>query len=470
MALAQIQGPSSSQTPYLVPSAAGVKTVAILTVGDSVNNKPGSNDPYRLVGIPDGTGALDNGDGTFSFFVNHEISATQGFTRRHGGTGAFVSRWKVRKDDFTVLNGEDQVKFFFAPSAGAKNFGRLCSADLPPTEAFFNAATGLGTQFPIFMNGEEIGAEGRAFAHVVGGPANGFSYYLPKLGRFSWENSLASPSSGDTTFVVGLDDTTPGQVYVYLGRKTDRGGPHQRAGLANGLLYGIKVPGAALESRTTGIGGATTFTLEPMGDQAGKSGAQLQAESVAQGVTEWLRPEDGAWDTINPNRFYFVTTDRFDQTKNGTGAQIGRSRLWRLTFDSLTNPTGGTVELLLDGTEAMQMMDNLCIDRKGNLVIQEDVGNQSHSSKIWYYEPVTDTLTLVAQHDPARFGDLGVPPTAPFTADEESSGVIDASAILGPGWFLLDVQAHYNIGDPELVEGGQINAIFIPAAATPSQP
>src|SRR5262249_37326080 len=39
--------------------------------------------------------------------------------------------------------------------------------------------------------------------------------------------------------------------------------------------------------------------------------------------------------------------------------------------------------------------------------------------------------------------------------DEESSGVIDVSDILGPGAYLLDVQAHYQTGDPELVEGGQ---------------
>jgi len=36
--------------------------------------------------------------------------------------------------------------------------------------------------------------------------------------------------------------------------------------------------------------------------------------------------------------------------------------------------------------------------------------------------------------------------------------------ILGPGWFLLDVQAHYNISG-ELVQGGQLLAMFDPTAA-----
>jgi hypothetical protein len=37
--------------------------------------------------------------------------------------------------------------------------------------------------------------------------------------------------------------------------------------------------------------------------------------------------------------------------------------------------------------------------------------------------------------------------------DEESSGIIAVDDILGEGWYLLDVQAHYNPGDAELVEG-----------------
>jgi len=67
---------------------------------------------------------------------------------------------------------------------------------------------------------------------------------------------------------------------------------------------------------------------------------------------------------------------------------------------------------------------------------------------------------MVAQHDPDRFS-----PGSPdfLTIDEESSGVIPMDEILGEGWFLLDVQAHYAT-DTELVEGGQLLAIRIPSA------
>lgn len=146
-------GPSSSQSPYLLGSQPGIVTKSILTVGDSVNNKPDGS-PYRMVGIPDGLGAFDNGDGTFTVLMNHELSSSQGVVRAHGASGAFVSRWTIRKDDLTVLNGEDLIKTLnvWDPTlnggagdwkiantdADPARLNRLCSADLAPVSAFFN--------------------------------------------------------------------------------------------------------------------------------------------------------------------------------------------------------------------------------------------------------------------------------------------------------------------------------------------
>ena len=107
------------------------------------------------------------------------------------------------------------------------------------------------------------------------------------------------------------------------------------------------------------------------------------------------------------------------------------------------------------------MFDNMTIDHHGHVYIQEDPGGNAYLAKIWRYDIATDTATVVAQHDPARF----TPGASGFlTIDEESSGIIDASHVLGDGWFLLDVQAHYGVGDPELVQGGQLLALYDPAA------
>ena len=69
-----ITGPSSSESPYLLRAQPGVVTVSLFTVGDSVNLKPDGVTPYRAVGIMDGLGAFDNGDGTFTLVMNHEIA------------------------------------------------------------------------------------------------------------------------------------------------------------------------------------------------------------------------------------------------------------------------------------------------------------------------------------------------------------------------------------------------------------
>ena len=109
------------------------------------------------------------------------------------------------------------------------------------------------------------------------------------------------------------------------------------------------------------------------------------------------------------------------------------------------------------------MLDNMAIDKFGHIVLLEDVGNSPHNGKVWLYDIASDQLTMIAKHDPARFGDLLVSPTSPFNQDEETSGVIDVSDILGADYFLLDDQAHYRTGIPsDIVEGGQYMALHIP--------
>src|SRR5262245_32592435 len=77
-------------TPYLLPVDPSVTTRAILTVGDVVPlTGTTTGQTYRMVGVPDGLGAFDNGDGTFTLLMNHELLATQGVTRAHGSNGAF---------------------------------------------------------------------------------------------------------------------------------------------------------------------------------------------------------------------------------------------------------------------------------------------------------------------------------------------------------------------------------------------
>ena len=191
-------------------------------------------------------------------------------------------------------------------------------------------------------------------------------------------------------------------------------------------------------------------------DAKNLTGAQIESASDAAQVTEWQRPEDASSDPKHPNDLYFAIMSSFTT----------QSKLYRLRFADPANPAaGGTVDQLLDGTETggtaerLHMLDNITVDARGNVMLQEDPGNQPYLARIWRYDIKRDALTEVATFDPALFS----PGAASFvTQDEESSGFIDATDILGQGWYLLDAQVHKTNPDPELVEYGQLLALFVP--------
>ncbi|HWP09563.1 MAG TPA: hypothetical protein VNN72_27670 [Polyangiaceae bacterium] len=458
-------GIQTTAAPYLVPiSGSGVQVHQFLTTGDSPNLKPDGVTPYRMAGLPDGLGAYDNGDGTFTLLSNHEMpSATAGIARAHGGKGAFVSKWTIRKADLNVLEGEDLIQhvFLWNPAtsayaeATAPAFGRFCSADLPEQSALYDAASGLGYDGRLFFDGEETGNEGRGMVHAL----DGTSWEVPRAGKMSFENSVANPGTGKVTVVASLDDTTPtntatgntGEVYFYYGTKTNAGLPVDKAGLTNGDLYGLRVVGVKDESTAAPIA-TGPFELYKFGNVEAWTGQKLSDESRANNVTGFNRPEDGAWDPNDTNDFYFVTTAAFSAP----------SRLWRARFTNAARPDlGGTFENLLDGSEGHHMFDNITIDQFGHVYLCEDVGGNDHLGKVWRYDIASDTLTMIMQHNPDYFGPGGV---NFLTNDEEASGVIDAADVLAPGWFLIDVQNHKASADVELVEGGQYLAFFDPAS------
>jgi hypothetical protein len=459
-------GPTSSASPYLVGVDASISTRSLLTVGDQTE----ANDGWQMVGIPDGLGAFDNGDGTFTVLMNHELGATQGVVRDHGSIGSFVSTLTIDKTTLEVTAGHDLIQavhqydattdsFFAATTA----FNRLCSADLADQSAFYNEDTGLGYNGGrLFLNGEEGGTEGRAFAHIASGAEAGNSYELAFMGNMAFENVVANYGTGNTTVVAATDDGQNGQVYFYFGQKQATGNAVEQAGLVGGSLYGLQISelnnGADNnnESNATNLGGdyQSAFSLINLGDVSDMTGAAIDAASEAAGVTSFLRPEDGAWSTVDPDIFYFVTTNGFGQP----------SRLWEVDFNDASNPTaGGTIKMLLDGTEGQQMLDNMTVTKDGKILMQEDPGGNNHIAKVWQYDPATDALTLLAQHDPDRFDPAAPVGGEPFlTNDEESSGIIDLTDILGSAGqnvFLWDVQAHYNVGG-ELVQGGQLGLMY----------
>ena len=506
------KGPSTSITPYVQGVLPGVDITSILTTGDKVGS-------YRMGGIPDGLGAFDNGNGTFTVLMNHEIGNALGVTRDYGGQGAYVSSWVINKSDLSVVSGGDLIKKVYGwdstnQSVGAQitnwnssnSFNRFCSADLSPISAYYNPATGLGTMDRIYMHGEEGGARGWQMATVATGADKGNSYVLGKFNPSTngsgltavggWENALANPYAQNKTIVIGNNDGGTGvlnnALAVYVGTKTNSGTAIDRAGLTNGTTMFVNVAGNSAEipaanaaTRATGIASGTAFTLS------------------SSASTTFSRPEDGAW-TLDGKHYYFATTDRLDTTEAAGGTQKGATRLWRLNFTDVTDPTaGGTIDLVIDGgsfaggvgATKPNMFDNISVNSDGTVTLLEDTGGADHNGKIWQYDPSSGQLKILAKADALRFGELDssgtwtgptlrtTPTAAGFhTNDEETSGVIDVSDILGKNdgkkYQLFVTQDHASASGlqaaglldltanpAELVEGGQL--MLMTTAAVP---
>lgn len=464
LAIAQIvQGPNSSRTPYLLPSAPNSGVVrgvtSITTATDLVSLTGSPVTPYEMAGLMDGMGAYDNGDGTVTVLICHEINTLNGVARKHGGTGAFISETIVDKQTLAVVSAQDLIDRVVLANGTVRSvangnplaLGRFCSGDVPEVSAFFNAASGLGTSERMFLCGEEFANQGLAVATVATGADKGAAYTLPAFNMDtavgatgvwgSWENLVANPFAQNTTIVAGTNDggtgVMNGRVTIYLGTKTNLGTAVDRAGLKNGVNHFVDVVGNPVEivsssTRATNITSGTRFNLVAFG-------------ATANG-TAFSRPEDGAWDPTNPRDFYFVTTDRLDTSTNtgfnqtigasGPANQRGMSRLWRLRFDDITNPLlGGVVDLVIDGSKNNQkvnMLDNMCVGGDGMVYLTEDPGNSTYLGKTWAYDPATDTLVQLLKFDSARWGELAVQggtpgAVTPYTNDKEISGVIDVT-------------------------------------------
>nr|WP_263539294.1 PEP-CTERM sorting domain-containing protein [Paucibacter sp. Y2R2-4] len=518
-----VQGVSSSQSSY-IKGATGYDITSIITAGDAVGG-------YRMSGLPDGLGAFDNGNGTFTVLMNHEIGANAGIARAHGGTGAFVSSWVIDKATLQVKSGGDLIQRVYgwdaatqatgAQVTGAANlsFQRFCSADLAAASAYTYTDTSgksYGTSSRIFLNGEEVGtsANSRAMAHVATGSDAGSSFVLGKfnpatngsgLAQYSaYENLAANPFSQLKTVVVGQNDGGTGiasnAVAVYVGTKTDSGSAVDRAGLTNGVMKYVNVAGNASEiadsnTRATNIANGSRFTLS------------------ATASTTFSRPEDGAWDVRagKQNVYYFVTTDRLDGTELTGGTQVGATRLWRMTFDDIANPdAGGKLDILVDGSKMAggvgnsraNMFDNMTVNKDGTITMLEDTGGADHNGKIWEYNLETGAVKIIAKSDTTRFGDVvngaftgpASGKTTPngstgyHTNDEETSGIIDVTDIFdangttGKKYQLFVTQDHASAagldaagmlvgGNPAgIVEGGQLQLMVSDVVAAVPEP
>ena len=452
--------------PYVEPVGGEYQIRPLFSVADKVPETSNPSREYQMVGIPDGLGARANGNGMSTLFMNHEFVQATLSEPLVGGPqyrGAFVSKWILDADGDPV-SGErafDEVfmeNTFVGPAAEAGNstpaFARFCSGSL--------AGPHHGFDRWIYLTNEEENApitfdsKGGLSVAIFDNEAHA----LPKLGRYSKENTLVQRNQGTRTVIFSMEDgpaTLDNQLYMYVGKKdrSTHASALARNGLDNGKLYAFRSLDSGRNSERTFTSGSVTGEWIEIPNVETLTDAQLEAASDAAGAMTFVRPEDGAYSPNNRNEFFFVTTGSSSGADNGVN-ELGRLYSLRLHPGNPLKPATLTIVYNADtvvaaGGDIAISPDN--IDASGQfLMINEDGTTESRAvmaakgrdGSIWRFNLArsavgvdVSTATRVAQLDPP--GRDGIP-VAPGIW--ETSGIIDASALFGADTWLSDVQAH----------------------------
>jgi hypothetical protein len=180
------------------------------------------------------------------------------------------------------------------------------------------------------------------------------------------------------------------------------------------------------------------------------------------GVFQFVRLEDIAYDKRPGmgNVVYIADTGRGATSAGGNPFTSSNGRIWRMVLDPADPTKVTSLSILIEGDDnpvktltEIHQPDNV-ETTPNSLLIQEDPGSSQQfpvgstdpnatTARIWKYDLATGTMTVVAKVD--QSADEG--PTDVDSAPAgnlgawESSGIVDASSVFGPGAFLVTVQA-----------------------------
>jgi hypothetical protein len=469
-------GFKTSQAAMLTPVAPGVTVEPILTVGETL---PGSS--YMFDSIPDGIALQRHDNNRVEVFVNHETSTvpfpfTAPTPANPVGTGfndftnAMLSKLTLNRETAGVLAGE-----YVIPSEA--NYQRFCSN--------FVATKEHGFERPILFTNEEAtdfvnrtgtawpagpGAE-QAGVVVAYDVRTGKYRSIYGMGRHNHENSVALEGYGHPV-VLSSDDTfsAPGsQLYLYGARSA------QAVLRDEGQLWAFQGSNPAVNDYGDLSGTASTsgrFIPVPreiaVGDQT-----PLENWSNANNVFQFIRLEDIAYDRRDKNIVYIADTGEPRAQPDPTTGRLRRGgavppnpmgpypngRIFKFVFDPKDPTKVNSLSILIDGdslgaagagdVSLIHQPDNLETSSR-TLLIQEDPGSHNQytpgtgtTARIWGYNLDTGVLSVVARVNQAA------QPTQRWGA-WESSGIVDASETLGPGTFLVDIQAGSLIVEEEV--------------------
>jgi hypothetical protein len=479
-------GFKTTQDAMLTPLAPGSSVTPIITVGDTVRG-------YRFEAIPDGISLDPNGQGTVDVYVNHETS-TVPFQGTSDFDNAQVSLLRLNQHSAGVLKGELTI-------TSAENFQRFCSNYLATAKEGFERS--------IFFTNEEtsdfVNRTGAAFPPVAGAEQagvvvatdvrSGEHKVIYGMGRHNHENDVAIAGYGHPVVLSGDDTFTSNpagsQLYSYIADSA------HAVWNDEGDLYGFVSDDPAVDDYYDfPVGSSMSVSGHFVKiDKSVATGDQsaLEAASDAAHVFQFVRLEDIAYDKRPgmQNVVYVADTGRGSSSTSGNAFASTNGRVWKLVLDPSDPTKVLSLSVLIEGDDAalqepgeIHQPDNLETTPNG-LYIQEDpAGSQQFpadstdtkatTARIWRHALAGGGLTVVAKVDQsADEGPTDVDSTMTRGAlgSWESSGIVDASSVFGPGAFLVDVQAHTlwveqapGPGFTYKREGGQLLLFHLPGA------
>lgn len=485
----------------LDPIAPGVQIQPIMTVGDRLGNG------FVLDSLLDGISLKTRGNGRVDLWVNHETSLVPFPGIISDFNNSQVSRIALNQQSKGVLTAS------YAISSDA-NYQRFCSNFLAGAEHGFDREI-------LFTNEEATDTVNRTGIAWPATPANGSDpeqagvvvaldiksgeyRTIYGMGRHNHENSVAIPGYDELVILSG-DDTfnaPSSQLYSYIADDTDAVWNDE------GALWAFVSDDPAINdygdlSMGDTVSGEFIEVPREIATGAGIPLAQTALEnwSNANNVFQFIRVEDIAYDRNDPNIVYFAdtgepraiadaATGRLRRGPSGTTGPYPNGRIFKMVLNEDDPRAVDGLSILIDGDAGgygnrgvIHQPDNIETTANG-ILIQEDPGShnqaadgpQGSTARIWHYAFATDDLRQIAKvnqsldQNPAY--DVDPTGTAPAAAGAwESSGIVDASAAFGPGWFLVDIQAGsltlervQGSGVVYEREGGQLLAIKIPGA------
>lgn len=474
----------TSSEPLIELEGSGGKVIPIINSGDVLGD-------FTFEGLPDGIGlAPSHGRNTVDVYVTHEQS-----TVPFGGAADHQDSSISKLTISTKGSNPGAIKSASVVLGPEEGLIRFCSAFMAgPSDGFAHYTFFTGEESNDVLtvpDGALYGADpalapdrqaGYVTAHDT---VTGANYVIPGMGRLNHENTVAVNGHWPGVAMLTTDDTFSAgtsQLYLYSAASGN-------AVLADeGALYAFQVtateagpvdPYDAFNGAndyldiTPGESWQGRFIEVPRNVAIGATGLApqdaLEEWSNANNVFQFVRLEDIATDKRNPTVAYVADTGstriipdpdtgRMVRGPSGTVGFADGGRIFRFEFDK-HNPLEVTgFSILAQGDDAtagdfVPFVNPDNIETSGrSLMVQED-----HSdARIWQYKWSQAKWRVVAHvTDPSG----------------ESSGVVDASRWFGPGWWLVDVQAHGSnqmeeqVGDVLIKrEDGQLLLIKIPGS------